>query len=110
MSSTMPPSIKEFEIVNKIVGYFNNNVPNVIASTDWTLRRSAERFASFTKFGNVAVHSSVKNRSAKISVYIGSDTVRLQDAQPPANGNHQQPAERPWHWWRNTSKGAICAD
>ncbi|MEK7732714.1 MAG: hypothetical protein AAB318_00745, partial [Planctomycetota bacterium] len=82
MSSTMPPSIKEFEIVNKIVGYFNNNVPNVITSTDWTLRRSAERFASFTKFGNVAVHSSVKNRSAKISVYIGSDAVRLKTHNP----------------------------
>ncbi|MBF8278348.1 MAG: pckA [Candidatus Brocadiaceae bacterium] len=82
MSTTTPPSIKEFEIVNKIVGYFNNNVPNVIASTDWTLRRSAERFASFTKFGNVAVHSSVKNRSAKISVYIGSDAVRLKTHNP----------------------------
>jgi len=82
MSTTTPPSIKEFEIVNKIVGYFNNNVPNVITSTDWTLRRSAERFASFTKFGNVAVHSTIKNRSAKISVYIGSDAVRLKTHNP----------------------------
>ncbi|MEK7296285.1 MAG: hypothetical protein AAB069_00155, partial [Planctomycetota bacterium] len=77
MSSTTSPPTKEFETVNRIVGYFNNNVPNIITSTDWTLRRSAERFASFTKFGNVAVHSTVKNRSAKISVYIGSDNVQL---------------------------------
>ena len=45
MSTTTSPSVKEFEIVNKIVGYFNNNIPNVITSTDWTLRRSSERFA-----------------------------------------------------------------
>jgi len=46
------------------------------------LRRSAERFASFTKFGNVAVHSTVKNRSAKITVYVGSDAVRLRTHNP----------------------------
>jgi len=73
--------MKEFEVVNRIVKYFSG-APNVINSTDWTLRRSAERFAAFTKFGNVAVHSTVKNRSAKVTVYVGSDAVRLKTLNP----------------------------
>ncbi|HHT9137575.1 MAG TPA: phosphoenolpyruvate carboxykinase [Candidatus Wunengus sp. YC60] len=81
MSSTTSSPMKEFEAVNRIVKYFAG-APNVINSTDWTLRRSAERFASFTKFGNVAVHSTVKNRSAKVTVYVGSDAVRLKTLNP----------------------------
>ena len=81
MSSTTSSPMKEFEAVNRIVKYFAG-APNVINSTDWTLRRSAERFASLTKFGNVAVHSTVKNRSAKVTVYIGNDTVRLKTLNP----------------------------
>lgn len=77
MSSTTPSPIKEFEVVNRMIEYFKA-APNVINSADWTLRRSAERFASFTKFGNVAVHSTVKNRSAKVTVYVGSEAVRLK--------------------------------
>ncbi|MBM4065834.1 MAG: phosphoenolpyruvate carboxykinase (GTP) [Planctomycetes bacterium] len=77
MSLTTSASVGEFEAVHRIVKYFSG-APNVINSTDWTLRRSAERFASFTKFGNVAVHSTVKNRSAKVTVYLGSDAVRLK--------------------------------
>ncbi|HHT9159681.1 MAG TPA: phosphoenolpyruvate carboxykinase [Candidatus Brocadiaceae bacterium] len=81
MSATTPSPTKEFETVGRIVKYLST-APNVINSTDWTLRRSAERFASFTKFGNVAVHSTVKNRSAKITVYVGSDAVRLRTHNP----------------------------
>ncbi len=81
MSSTTQANMKEFEAVTRIVKYLST-APNVINSTDWTLRRSAERFASFTKFGNVAVHSTVKNRSAKITVYVGSDAVRLKTHNP----------------------------
>src|SRR3970282_594157 len=81
MSSTTPSPMKEFEVVNRIVKYFSG-APNVINSTDWTLRRSAERFAAFTKFGNVAVHSTVKNRSAKETVYVGSAAVRLKTLNP----------------------------
>ena len=81
MSLTTSSTTQEFEVVNRIVKYFSG-APNVINSTDWTLRRSAERFAAFTKFGNVAVHSTVKNRSAKVTVYIGSDAVRLKTLNP----------------------------
>lgn len=81
MSLTTSASVGEFEVVNRIVKYFSG-APNVINSTDWTLRRSAERFASFTKFGNVAVHSTVKNRSAKVTVYVGSEAVRLKTLNP----------------------------
>ena len=81
MSLSTSSSMKEFEVVNRIVKYFSG-APNVINSTDWTLRRSAERFASFTEFGNVAVHSTVKNRSAKVTVYVGSDAVRLKTLNP----------------------------
>ncbi len=81
MSSPASLPNNEFETVNRIVKYFSG-APNVINSTDWTLRRSAERFASFTKFGNVAVHSTVKNRSAKVSVYVGGDAVRSKTLNP----------------------------
>ncbi|NOG40332.1 MAG: hypothetical protein HND38_02015 [Planctomycetes bacterium] len=81
MSSPTPSSVKEFQVVNWIIEYLKG-APNVINSTDWTLRRSAERCASFTKFGNVAVHSTVKNRSAKVTVYVGSDAVRQKTLNP----------------------------
>lgn len=80
MLTTSSP-IMEFDVVKRIVAYFTG-APNVISSTDWTLRRSAERLASFTKFGNVAVHSTVKNRSSKVTVYVGSDAVRLKTPNP----------------------------
>jgi phosphoenolpyruvate carboxykinase (ATP) len=81
MISTTPLNVKEFDMIRRILESFRG-APNVINSTDWTLRRSAERFASFTKYGNVAVHSTVKNRSAKITVYVGSDAVRLKSHNP----------------------------
>lgn len=81
MPSATPHPIKEFEIVNRMIGYLQS-APNVINSTDWTLRRSAERFATFTKFGNIAVHSTVKNRSAKVTVCVGSDAVCQKTLNP----------------------------
>ena len=57
-------SHKEFETVGRIVKYLSTAL-NVINSTDWTLRRSAERFASFTKFGNVAVHSTLRTAAQR---------------------------------------------
>lgn len=74
MSSATTSPTKEFQTVNRIIEYLKG-AQNVVHSRDWTLRRSAERCASFTKFGNVTVHSTVKNRSAKMTVYVGSDAV-----------------------------------
>lgn len=79
LSTTLP--IKDFGVIKQIIASLNA-APNVTSSTDWALRRSAERFASFTKFGNVAVHSTVKNRSAKVTVYIGSDNVLQKTLNP----------------------------
>lgn len=81
MSSAMTSSAKEFQTVNRIIEYLKG-AQNVIHSRDWTLRRSAERCASFTKFGNVTVHSTVKNRSAKVTVYVGSDAVSQKKLNP----------------------------
>ncbi|MDQ1285624.1 MAG: phosphoenolpyruvate carboxykinase [Thermodesulfobacteriota bacterium] len=81
MSTATPSPTKEFQVVNRIIEYLKG-ASNVITSRDWTLRRSAERFASFTKFGNVAVHSTVKNRSAKVTVYVGSDAVSQKKLNP----------------------------
>ncbi|OOP57592.1 MAG: hypothetical protein AYP45_02575 [Candidatus Brocadia carolinensis] len=77
----MTSSAKEFQTVNRIIEYLKG-AQNVIHSRDWTLRRSAERCASFTKFGNVTVHSTVKNRSAKVTVYVGSDAVSQKKLNP----------------------------
>ncbi len=79
--SSIPSPTREFQVVSRIVEYLKG-ASNVISSRDWTLRRSAERFASFTKFGNVAVHSTVKNRSAKVTVYVGSDAVSQKKLNP----------------------------
>ena len=71
----------EIQSINRIVQYLKG-APNVINSTDWTLRRNAERHALFTQFGNIAVHSTVKNRSAKLTVCIGSPEVCQTSLHP----------------------------
>jgi len=81
MAEAKPYFIKEFDIVNRIIEYIKN-APNVTSFADWALQNNAERFASFTKFGNIVVHSTVKNRSAKVTVYAGSDAVNLKTPNP----------------------------
>lgn len=81
MSTTTPLPTKEFQVVNRIIEYLKG-AQNVTHSRDWTLRRSAEQCASYTKYGNVAVHSTVKNRSAKVTVYVGSDAVSQKKLNP----------------------------
>lgn len=81
MSSAPTLSTKEFQVVNRIIEYLKG-AQNVTHSRDWTLRRSAEQCASYTKYGNVAVHSTVKNRSAKVTVYVGSDAVSQKKLNP----------------------------
>ncbi|MCC7210484.1 MAG: phosphoenolpyruvate carboxykinase (GTP) [Candidatus Brocadia sp.] len=81
MSTTTPLPTKEFQVVNRIIEYLKG-AQSVTHSRDWTLRRSAEQCASYTKYGNVAVHSTVKNRSAKVTVYVGSDAVSQKKLNP----------------------------
>lgn len=81
MSTTTPLPTKEFQVVNRIIEYLKG-AQNVTHSRDWALRRSAEQCASYTKYGNVAVHSTVKNRSAKVTVYVGSDAVSQKKLNP----------------------------
>lgn len=81
MSTTTPLPTKEFQVVHRIIEYLKG-AQSVTHSRDWTLRRSAEQCASYTKYGNVAVHSTVKNRSAKVTVYVGSDAVSQKKLNP----------------------------
>ncbi|BBO16703.1 conserved hypothetical protein [Candidatus Brocadia pituitae] len=81
MSTTTPLPTKEFQAVSRIIEYLKG-AQNVTHSRDWILRRSAEQCASYTKYGNVAVHSTVKNRSAKVTVYVGSDAVSQKKLNP----------------------------
>ena len=48
------------------------NQPNVAHPSPKEIRREAEKYGTRTKFGNYAFVSSVKNRSAGLTVYIGS--------------------------------------
>ncbi|MCF6149054.1 MAG: phosphoenolpyruvate carboxykinase [Candidatus Kuenenia sp.] len=74
----------EIQSLSRMIEYLKG-APNVINSTDWTLRRNAERYASFTKFGNISVHSTVKNRSAKLTVCIGRPEVYQKPLNPQQN-------------------------
>lgn len=58
--------------------------PNVSTPTFEEIRRKAEMFGTRTVFGNYNFVSSVKNRSAGLTVYVGSEKVRqrsLKEAQ-----------------------------
>lgn len=60
------------------------NQHNVNHLPDWYLRDRAEVYGNFTRFGNVVFHTTVKNRSAGATVYIGGDDVKqakLNDKQ-----------------------------
>ncbi|MBI4470361.1 MAG: phosphoenolpyruvate carboxykinase (ATP), partial [Acidobacteria bacterium] len=71
----------EFDAIERAIKYLRSG-PNVSQPIDWELRRTAERFASITQFGNLAVHSTVRNRSARLTTYIGSPAVQQPDPNP----------------------------
>ncbi|MCL4459114.1 MAG: phosphoenolpyruvate carboxykinase [Chloroflexi bacterium] len=50
--------------------------PNVSHPNDWELRQIAETYGTFTRFGNVVFHTTVKNRSAGLTVYVGGPEVQ----------------------------------
>lgn len=56
--------------------------PNVTRPTDAQLREQAERYGTRTEFGNYAFQTMVKNRSAGVTVYVGSPAVSLPALSP----------------------------
>ncbi len=55
---------------------------NVARPTAGELKRRAERFGVRTVYGNCNFVSTVKNRSAWLTVYVGSPAVRQQELSP----------------------------
>lgn len=53
--------------------------PNVSHLADWELREMAEAYGTITKYGNINFVTSVKNRSAGLTVYLGSPAVTIGD-------------------------------
>lgn len=56
--------------------------PNVQTPEPSEVQERAQRFATRTEFGNYAFASVVKNRSANLTVYLGSEDVLQQDPNP----------------------------
>ena len=54
------------------------HAPNVRTMSRAELRTAAERFGLKTSFGSYAYGSMVKSRSAGLTVYVGSEAVRLR--------------------------------
>ena len=59
-----------------------NGQPNVTRPTDAQLREQAERYGTRTEFGNYAFQTMVKNRSAGVTIYVGSPAVQLPALSP----------------------------
>lgn len=51
--------------------------PNVRRFSDRDLREAAQRYGTRTTFGNYAFHTMVKNRSAGVTVVVGSPEVQI---------------------------------
>ncbi len=81
MTTPKAKTLPEFTVIRGIIDYLQT-APNTSQPTDWELRRNAERFATITEFGNLAVQSTVKNRSARLTVYVGSGDVRQTSPNP----------------------------
>jgi phosphoenolpyruvate carboxykinase (ATP) len=55
---------------------------NVTHLSEKQAREMARPFAQVTEFGNLSFHSNVRNRSAGLTVYVGSDKVRQRSLTP----------------------------
>ncbi len=56
--------------------------PNVKSMDYSSLKRIAEKYGNRTEYGNYVFITSVRNRSAALTVYIGSERVRLSKLNP----------------------------
>jgi len=58
------------------------NMPNVKHPSVEEIRKAAEQYGTKTKFGNYNFVSTVKNRSAGLTVYVGSPRVSMEKLNP----------------------------
>jgi phosphoenolpyruvate carboxykinase (ATP) len=63
------------EIKNAVANMVNSSNVETLAEAE--IRKQAEKYGTRTKFGNYNYVSTVKNRSAELTVYIGSPRVAL---------------------------------
>jgi len=90
------------EVLEAVNGLYDR--PNVTHLTPEEIRREAERYGTRTKFGNYDFVSSVKNRSAGLTVYIGSPKVaqnRLSQRQKELIRDAQKTIERVHQYFKN---------
>lgn len=104
---------KSGKILNEVLEAVNglHDRPNVSHSTPEEIRREAERYGTRTKFGNYDFVSSVKNRSAGLTVYIGSPKVaqnRLSQRQKEFIGDAQKTIERVHQYFKNAP--FVCVE
>lgn len=81
MTTPKISALPEFAAIERMIDFLRT-APNVQQPADWALRRTAEQFALITQFGNLAVTSSARNRSAKVTTYVGSADVRQTNPNP----------------------------
>lgn len=97
------------EVLDAVNGLYDR--PNVTHSTLEEIRREAERYGTRTKFGNYDFVSSVKNRSAGQTVYIGSPKVaqtRLSQRQRELIRDAQKTIERVHQYFKNAP--FVCVE
>jgi phosphoenolpyruvate carboxykinase (ATP) len=90
------------EVLEAVNGLYDQ--PNVTHPTPEEIRREAEKYGTRTKFGNYDFVSSVKNRSAGLTVYIGSPKVaqtRLSQRQKELIRDAQRTIERVHQYFKN---------
>ena len=82
--TTLLPSLKMEDIKERIKELADQ--PNVIRPALAKIRQMAEQYGTRTKFGNYNFVSAVKNRSAALTVYLGSPKV----VQPTLNPRQRE--------------------
>ncbi|MBN2251193.1 MAG: phosphoenolpyruvate carboxykinase (GTP) [Candidatus Altiarchaeota archaeon] len=74
-------SLVDLKAVRKLVEDMHS-MPNVIHPKASEIRSMAEKYGTKTKFGNYNFVSTVKNRSAALTVYVGSPRVAQKKLNP----------------------------
>jgi phosphoenolpyruvate carboxykinase (ATP) len=97
------------EVLEAVKGLYDR--PNVAHLAPEEIRREAEKYGTRTKFGNYNFVSSVKNRSAGLTVYFGSSKVaqnKLNQKQRELIGDAQKTIERVHQYFKNAP--FVCVE